>query len=84
MTASLKVRSHEAIVIIRYDESNYQIDYYDSSNLNFSPNDLRILSRGRRVIKGPRIHKNYNVWVRDLAKTIQERAWSSPIQVGGT
>ncbi len=70
MTAELRIRVHEATVVILYDESNYQIDYLDSFNLGFNPNDLRKPGRNRRGIKGPRIHRNYNAWVKNLARSI--------------
>ncbi len=67
--ASLRVRAHKAIVAIHFDESNFWIEYQDSENLNFHPNDRR-KTRTRRGVKGPRIHRNYNLWVSQLAKSI--------------
>lgn len=75
---SLEVRAHEAVVIVGYDESNYWIDYSDSFNLDYSPKDRKLAGRNRRVIKGPRIHHNYNLWVGKLAKRIERRAKSPP------
>ena len=74
VTARLKIRTHTATVWIQYDESFYQIDYIDSVNLDYSPNDLRMRKSGPaggRLIKGPRIHNNYNVWVGKLSEAIR-------------
>ncbi|MEE2664223.1 MAG: SHOCT domain-containing protein [Myxococcota bacterium] len=79
ISASLVVRRHEAVVTIGYDESNYWIDYQDSVNLNYSPNDLTWTGRARRPrVEGPRIHPNYNVWVSDLGRRIAIRARTPP------
>ncbi len=75
--ASLRVRTHEAWVTIGFDESNFWIDYWDSSNLNYNPKDLK-KTRTRRGIKGPRIHRNYNIWVSSFAKAIAMRARIPP------
>ncbi len=81
MTARLYIRSHTADVVIAYTEDKYQIDYLDSDNLDFKTSDYRIPGRGprqARVIKGPRIHRNYNVWVKKLSRSIQVRARNPP------
>ncbi len=79
IAATLVIRRHEAMVTIGYDESNYWINYQDSVNLRYSPNDLRFTGRNRRrEIKGPRIHKNYNVWVSRLGKEIAIRLRTPP------
>ena len=84
ITARLRIRSHVATVGIRFDESNYSIDYLDSVNLNFNPNDFyrgsRDKGRGRRVptVKGPRIHGNYNKWVRKLSRSISTHLLTPP------
>jgi hypothetical protein len=81
MTAVLVRRSHEAVVTIGYDESSFWIDYKDSKNLNYNPKDLR-QRRGKDrqgiVIKGPRIHRNYNLWVAELANQIAYRTQDPP------
>ena len=41
---------------------------------DYKPNDRKLPGRNRRVIKGPRIHNNYNVWVKRLAKRIAVHA----------
>ncbi len=66
----LRIRAHEAIVVVGYDKSNYWIDYSDSFNLDYSPNDFRKPGPSRRVVRGPRIHHNYNIWVDRLSKKI--------------
>jgi len=81
MTARLRIRKHTATVFIQYNESDYQIDYLDSHNLDFEPDDLRKSQPGKRklkIIKGPRIHDNYNVWVRDLAGSIEAYSRNPP------
>jgi len=75
--ASLHVRSHEAIVSIGFDESNFWIDYAGSVNLDYSPDGLR-KTRTRREVKGPRIHRNYHVWVDQLAQKIAIFAKAPP------
>jgi hypothetical protein len=77
MQASLQVRSHEAVVTIGFDETSFWIDYADSINLDYNPNTLR-KTRNRGVIKGPRIHRNYNIWVDQLAKKIAIYANAPP------
>ena len=77
MQASLHVRSHEAVVSIGFDESNFWIEYADSVNLDYNPNGLR-KTRTRREVKGPRIHRNYHVWVDQLAKEIAIYAKAPP------
>ena len=78
MHASLLIRRHSASVIIRYDESNYSIDYEDSINLNYRPDDYAGRRNMRVVMKGPRIHSNYNVWVDRFAKRIEMVAMHPP------
>ncbi len=71
MQATLPIRSHKAMVEIKYDASDFSIDYKDSFNLDYSPDDLVKGPRHRRrTVKGPRIHRNYNIWVRQLADRI--------------
>jgi hypothetical protein len=83
MTATLHVRTHGAVVTIGFDESNFWIEYRDSYNLDYHQTDLRRL-KNARVVKGPRIHRNYNRWVGMLAKSIATHAKnarrSSPIR----
>jgi len=69
LRASLVVRrKHHSIVEIGYDARNFWITYQDSKNLNYHPPG-DVIRRGKRVKKSaePRIHPNYNVWVRALA-----------------
>jgi hypothetical protein len=76
--AAVIIRAHYAVVVIGYDEVNYWIDYVDSTNLDYNPNDLKLpRNRGIRV-KGPRIHENYNVWVSQLSKEIVIQARTPP------
>jgi hypothetical protein len=75
--ASLRVRTHKAVVTIGFDESNFWIEYRDSMNLDYNPKNRRA-TRTRREIKGPRIHRNYNLWIKSLAKSIELYASTPP------
>jgi hypothetical protein len=77
MLASLHVRTHTAMVTIGFDESNYWIEYRDSVNLDYNPNDRR-KTKTRRAMKGPRIHRNYNTWVAELATNIETQTKFPP------
>lgn len=65
--AEIVVRSHVAVVDIRYDESVFSIQYKRSSNLDY---------------KDGRIHRNYNRWIlnleRDLKQSLHRRAYRDP------
>jgi len=80
MTARLHIRAHTATVKIQYTESTYQIDYLDSRNLDYKPDDLRrrMPNKKFRTIKGPRIHNNYNVWVEDFGRSIEAYSYNPP------
>jgi hypothetical protein len=56
MEGRLALRSHVAVVDIKYDTKSYSIDYKDSTNLNYD---------------GSQIHRNYNGWVQNLDKAIR-------------
>ena len=56
-TATLNLRSHQAIVLIKYSSTSYAIDYKSSIDLNYSEKDGTI-------------HKNYNGWIQNLNKAI--------------
>jgi hypothetical protein len=56
MEGTLNLRTHRAVVDVRYDTKNYSIKYKDSSNLNYD---------------GSNIHKNYNGWIQNLDKAIR-------------
>lgn len=60
LVATTLVRGkHTAVVTIRYSDNNYSVIYRDSSDLNY------------KVSKGvPKIHPNYNVWVKQLIDAI--------------
>lgn len=57
MEATLKVRSHVAVVTILYNAKGYKINYKSSKNLEYNP------SNGT-------IHSNYQSWVRNLDTSI--------------
>lgn len=56
MVGTLRVRSHMAMVDIRYTRERCSIRYQNSENLNYD---------------GDEIHPNYNSWVRNLEADIQ-------------
>jgi hypothetical protein len=58
MQATLRRRSHVAVVTIIYDASGYRIEYKDSTNLDH---------------EGDRIHRGYNRWVRNLDARIRKQ-----------
>jgi len=53
---TLLLRTHRAVVDIKYDTKSYSIKYKDSSNLQYD---------------GSTIHPNYNGWVQNLDKAIR-------------
>jgi len=55
MVASLKLRSHWAVVDITYDASQYSIHYKESEQLEYN---------------GEKIHRNYNNWILNLQRKI--------------
>lgn len=55
--ASLSVRTHRATVDIPFSESNFNINYKSSENLNYN---------------GTKIHRNYNNWIIKLSSSIQK------------
>lgn len=55
-TGTLNLRTHKAVVRIRYDTQRVRIDYVDSKNLDHD---------------GDMIHRNYNNWIRNLEVRIQ-------------
>ena len=71
----LDVRRHMALVSVGYDAERYWIDYQDSHNLDYHAEDLvrRTSKHHKRTIKGPRIHGNYNKWIRNLSRQIRVR-----------
>ena len=56
MQGRLALRTHVAVVDIKYDPKRYSIEYKDSTNLNYD---------------GTSIHRNYNGWIQNLDKAIQ-------------
>lgn len=57
MEGRLMLRSHVAVVDITYDTKSYSIEYKDSTNLDYD---------------GTNIHSNYNGWVQNLNRNIQQ------------
>jgi len=55
MIGTLHLRTHTAVVDIRYDTKSYSIKYKDSQNLNYAAG---------------KIHKAYNGWIQNLDKAI--------------
>ncbi len=56
--AALLIRSHTAIIDIKFDESTYSITYRDSINLDY---------------KNGKIHRSYNRWVANLNLALLRR-----------
>lgn len=57
-TAQLNLRSHMALVDIKYTQDEYSITYKNSINLNYDPAKNTI-------------HSNYNGWIQNLNQAIQ-------------
>lgn len=58
IVGTLTLRTHMAMVNVKYDTKTYSITYKDSSNLDYT---------------GDSIHKNYNGWVTNLDRGIQSQ-----------
>ena len=58
ITGTLRIRTHAAVVDIRYNTKNYSITYKDSVELNYD---------------GQNIHKRYNTWVNNLSIAIDNQ-----------
>ncbi|MFK7897726.1 MAG: hypothetical protein AB8G23_17960 [Myxococcota bacterium] len=58
LTARVMVRSHTAVITIKYKKDSYSIFYKDSTNLRHKPGDPG------------KIHGNYNKWVSILMNDI--------------
>ncbi|MBC7802420.1 MAG: hypothetical protein H7Y16_00975 [Candidatus Parcubacteria bacterium] len=54
----LTIRKHQAIIEVTFDARSYNINYKDSVNLDYRPNDRTI-------------HSNYNGWIQNLDKAIR-------------
>lgn len=55
--AMIQRRSHQAEITIPYSASSYSIRYRDSQNLGY---------------KNGKIHRNYNKWIHNLDRSIQQ------------
>lgn len=58
IVGTLNLRTHMAMVNIKYDTKTYSITYKDSNNLDYS---------------GDSIHKNYNGWIQNLDSGIRSQ-----------
>jgi len=56
--ASIRLRTHSAVVTVLYDTKEYSILYKNSDNLNYNPSNNTI-------------HKNYNGWIQNLDNGIR-------------
>lgn len=56
INAKLSLRTHVAVVDVRYSATSYSIVYRDSTNLEH---------------RGDQIHKNYNGWIQNLDRDIR-------------
>lgn len=74
LLSTLVRAKHRATVFVGFDETYFWIEYVDSVNLNYSPNDRKINRGGHRkvTVKGPVVHPNYNIWVATLAEQIRQ------------
>ncbi|WP_034642633.1 hypothetical protein [Desulfovibrio inopinatus] len=62
IVATLNIRSHQAVVDIKYDKNKYSIIYKSSTNLK---------------ARNGKIHKNYKGWIMNLDRQIQEELLNS-------
>ncbi len=58
MEATLRLRTHVAVVDIAYGPETYSITYKESTNLDYAA-------------KEQRIHRNYNSWIQNLENAIR-------------
>lgn len=56
--ATLNIRAHQAVVIIKYTSNAYSIQYKSSSNLKYDPEDKTI-------------HRSYNTWISNLSNSLK-------------
>lgn len=59
IVATLALRTHVAVVDVRFDADSYSISYKDSTNLKYN---------------GSTIHSNYNGWVENLSNAIKAQS----------
>ncbi|MEH6545381.1 MAG: hypothetical protein V7701_03065 [Sneathiella sp.] len=62
--ATLRQRTHEAIVNIKYSNKAYSIDYVSSQDLLYD---------------GSQIHRNYNRWVKTLEQDINKEMYRASL-----
>jgi hypothetical protein len=62
--ATLKQRTHEAVVDIKYSNKAYSIDYVSSQDLLYD---------------GSKIHRNYNRWVKTLEQDINKEMYRASL-----
>jgi hypothetical protein len=62
ISATLNLRSHQAVVDITYDLNDYNINYKSSINLKYN---------------GTKIHSNYNGWIHNLSNAIDAQIASA-------
>jgi photosystem II stability/assembly factor-like uncharacterized protein len=58
LEAELRLRGHAAVVDIKYSTTSYSITHKNSTNLNYD---------------GTNIHPNYNSWIQNLQRDIENR-----------
>ncbi len=66
-------RKHSITVRLEYDLSSVKFSYVDSENMNYKE------KRGKRYI-----HKNYNAWIRELARAIRNNIGYGSAQVSNS
>jgi len=69
IVGTLYLRKHMAQVNITYDTKSYNIDYRNSSNLNYNKTDSNYDGQTS-------IHPNYNGWVKNLSRAINNQVYS--------
>lgn len=58
MQGTMNLRTHTAIISIKYNQETYSITYINSMNLEYKP-------------ESNTIHGKYNIWVQNLDRAIQ-------------
>ena len=57
-TGTLNLRSHQAVIAIKYSQKDYSIDYQASTDLDYNQEENTI-------------HSNYNGWIQNLNNAIK-------------
>jgi len=74
VVGTLHIRVHTAVVDISYDANSYSVAYKDSDLLKYHQEtgpEYTDKDGNTHIKKTPMIHKNYNVWIKDLDRAIK-------------